>query len=145
MARKSGSERRKRGKVRTMRFSPAEDAAIEKMSRAAGYSFSGLVRHALFENAPPPTRPHPGVDEQALARLFPMLAAIKAEAGKHGSNINQIARQINIAGPDAGIPRVAERLDEAIDLITTFYERDVAEIRLGIMKALGFERGEPED
>lgn len=146
MARRSGTETRKRMKLRTIRFSADEDAAIAQMATASGYSFAELVRHALFSSPPPrPVRRH-HIHDQAVARLMGQLAKLKAEAGKHGSNLNQIAHHLNAGRP---LQAVEGALDDALEAVTTFYERDMAEFRLACMQALGFDLGhedlEPED
>ncbi len=89
MAGRSGSETRKRARLRTLRFTADEDAAIAQMAEAAGCSFAELVRHALFNAPPPRAARRPLVQDQAIARLMGELARLKAEAGKHGSNLNQ--------------------------------------------------------
>lgn len=138
MARRSGTETRKRMKLRTMRFTAEEDAAIAQMANASGYSFAELVRNALFSSPPPrPVRRH-HVNDQAVARLMGELAKVKAEAGKHGSNLNQIAHYLNAGRP---LSRLDQGLEDALEAVTTFYERDMAELRIACMQALGFELG----
>ncbi len=138
MAKKSGTETRKRQKLRTMRFTPEEDAAISRMASDAGYSFSELVRHALFNVPPPRAVRRPRAQDQAIARLMGELARLKAEAGKHGSNLNQIAHYLNSGRP---VGRLEGSLEDALDAVTTFYEREMGELRLACMQALGFELG----
>lgn len=149
MAKRSGTEIRKKTKPRSVRFSPTEDAAIEQMAQASGYSFAALVRRALFEVEPPRTRPHTNTNEAALTRLYPLLTGIKAEAGKLGSNVNQLAHHVNAlaitAGSDHAVTRLASSIETAMQEIDDFYTRDIAEFRLLFMKAMGYERGEPED
>lgn len=144
MARRSGTETRRRLKLRTMRFSPEEDAAITQMAAASGYSFAELVRHALLTTPPPRAARRHIVQDQNIARLMGELARIKAEAGKHGSNLNQIAHYLNAGRP---LSRLQNSLEDALDAVTTFYERDMAEVRLACMQALGFElrHDEPDE
>lgn len=142
MAKRSGTETRKRMKLRTMRFSAAEDEAIAKMASASGCSFAELVRHALFTAPPPRAARRHRADDQAVARLMGELAKLKAEAGKHGSNLNQIAHYLNAGRP---LSRIEKGLEDALDAVTTFYERDMAELRLACMQALGFELGRDDD
>jgi hypothetical protein len=142
MARRSGTESRQRQKARTIRFSAAEDAAVAQMATASGYSFSELVRHALFSTPPPRPVRRQHVNDQAIARLMGELAALKAEAGKHGSNLNQIAHHLNAGRP---VSRIERGLEDALDAVTTFYEREMAELRLACMQALGFELGRHDD
>jgi hypothetical protein len=136
MAKRSGSEIRRRTKPRNVRFTPEEDAAISAMAKASGYSFAELVRHALFD-APAPKAIHRRLaDEQAIARVLAELARLKAEAGKHGSNLNQIAHHLNAGRP---VARLENLLEDALDAVTTFYERDMAELRLAVLQAVGLE------
>lgn len=133
---RSGSEKRRRTKPRNVRFTPEEDAAIDQMAAASGYSFAELVRHALFSTPPPRPSRRPRTEEEAIARLMTELARLKAEAGKHGSNLNQIAHHLNAGRP---LYRIETSLVEALDAVTMFYERDMAELRLLLMRALGLE------
>lgn len=148
MARKSGSENRRRNSPLSVRFDDTEKAAIKQMANACGYSVAGYVRYQLFQQEPPRMRPHPHVDHQALTRLYPLLTGLKAEAGKHGSNVNQVAHHVNALaisnGPEA-VLRLSNSIETTLEEIQTFYERDIAEMRLLWMKAMGYERGEPED
>ena len=116
------------------------------MAKASGYTFAELVRHALFD-APAPKATHRRLaDDQAIARVLAEIARLKAEAGKHGSNLNQIAHHLNAGRP---ADRLGNLLEDALDAVTTFYERDTAEFRLVLLQALGLElhhderRGEP--
>lgn len=144
MAGRSGSETRKRLRLRTLRFTADEDAAIAQMAAASGCSFAELVRHALFNAPPPRAARRPLVQDQAVARLMGELARLKAEAGKHGSNLNQIAHHLNAGRP---LSQIEHGLEDALEAVTTFYERDMAELRLACMQALGFEldHDEPDE
>ena len=88
MSPRSGSEKRQRTTIVTMRISPQEAVAIRQLAQKHGETVSGLMRSALLHNRPRVPR----VDLQALARLLGQL-------GKIGSNINQIAYHLNAGRP----------------------------------------------
>jgi hypothetical protein len=121
--RSSGSEKRKRARPRSIRFTPEEDSRIAEMEAATGLAFAALVRHALF-NTPPPRQSHrASIRHEAPARLL-------AELGKIGGNINQIAHHLNAGRP---LYRVQNNIDAAL--------RDLAELRMACLQALGQEPG----
>ncbi len=117
--RRSGSEKRKRGKPRSIRFTPEEDQRIAEMEKTTSLPFASLVRHALFNEAPPRGTRRPSVDDQKLAHALGRL-------GKVGGNVNQLARQANIGNYRADDINMAMR--------------DLAELRTMFLEALGFER-----
>ena len=76
----------------------ADDAAA-----AAGVSLNGWVRSQLFGSPGPRSqRAKPGPDMVLLSRLL-------GQHGKAGSNLNQIARQLN-SGGDVEPPELAEAI-----------------------------------
>jgi hypothetical protein len=117
MTRRSGSEKRQRNLIFTVRFTPQEAAAVRQKARTQGQSIAALVRTSLLHFRPRPSR----TDQQAVARLL-------AQLGKIGSNINQIAYHLNAGRPG---DRVDGSLEEAL--------RDLAELRLVCLQALGKE------
>jgi len=125
---RSGSEKRQRGLRLTVRFSQQEAAAIRQIAERNGQSVGALLRATLLK-IPPPARSvrKPTVEVQAVARLL-------GELGKIGSNINQIAKEVNI-----GRRLREDSLEMAL--------RDLAELRLACLQALGREphRGPPEE
>ena len=64
--------------------------------------FAELVRHQLFDNPPPRALHRCIADDQAIARVLAEVARLKAEAGEHGSNLNQIANHLNAGRPAHG-------------------------------------------
>jgi Mobilization protein NikA len=120
-AARSGSERRKRSRVLTLRVSPQEAQAIEEMAASTGLTLSALLRNALLKTPPPRASRRLRGDQQTAARV---LAAL----GKIGSNVNQLARQANMGREDLDI----EELRMAL--------RDLAELRHACLQALGYER-----
>jgi hypothetical protein len=117
MARRSGSEKRQRTTIITMRINPQEATTIRQIAQSRGESVSALMRSALLHNRPRASR----VEVQAIARLLGQL-------GKIGSNINQIAYHLNAGRPG---DRVEGSLEEAL--------RDLSELRLVCLQALGKE------
>ena len=88
MARRSGSEKRQRTTIVTMRINPQEAAAIRRIAERRGESVSALMRSALLHSRLRPSR----IEVKAVARLLGQL-------GKIGSNINQIAYHLNAGRP----------------------------------------------
>ena len=87
-----------------IRVTPAlRDRAIAD-AEAAGLSLGALVRLRLDGSPGPRSRRNPGPDTVLLARVL-------AELGKSGSNLNQIARQLNI-DETADIPELGDALRE---------------------------------
>jgi Bacterial mobilisation protein (MobC) len=117
MASRSGSEKRKRTRILSMRFNDEEAAAIFRMAQSRGQSVAALVRSNVLGVRSRPSR----VDLQAVARLLGQL-------GKIGSNINQIAYHLNAGRPG---DRVEGSLEEAL--------RDLSELRIVCLQALGKE------
>ena len=107
MSPRSGSEKRQRTTIVTMRISPQEAATIRQLAQSRGETVSAMMRSALLHNRPRLTR----IDLQAVARLLGQL-------GKIGSNINQIAYHLNAGRPG---DRVEGRLGDAL--------RDLSELR----------------
>ncbi len=120
---RSGSNKRQRTRVLKARFNEAEAASIQKMAESSGLSVAAMLRTALFNAPPPPSRRRPSINHQAVVRLMGQL-------GKIGSNINQLAKHAN-AGRD--MDRMSDSIEYAL--------RDLAEMRFEIMRALGVERG----
>jgi hypothetical protein len=117
MARRSGSEKRQRTTIVTMRINPQEAAAIRQIAQRRGESVSALMRSALLQSRLRPSR----IDLQAVGRLLGQL-------GKIGSNINQIAYHLNAGRPG---DRVEGSLEDAL--------RDLSELRIVCLQALGKE------
>ena len=125
MARRSGSEKRQRTNIITMRINPQEAATIRQIAQSRWESVSALMRSALLQSRLRPSR----IDLQAVGRLLGQL-------GKIGSNINQIAYHLNAGRPG---DRVEGSLEDAL--------RDLSELRIVCLQALGKEpqRGKAVD
>lgn len=118
MTRPSGSDKRRRSHMYSVRFSREEAARAEALAEHAGLSVAALIRRALFGTEPPRAARRPTVNHQAVARLL-------AQLGKIGSNLNQLARQAHTGR----FP--TDSLEEAL--------RELAELRLACLQALGRE------
>ena len=121
--RRSGSEKRRRGRPRSIRFTPEEDDRIVAMEKATRLPFAALVRHALFNTPPPRGSRRASVDDQKLAQAL-------AQLGKVGGNVNQLAKQANIGN---------YRQDDIKMAL-----RDLSELRTVFLEALGQERPGPD-
>lgn len=117
MASRSGTEKRQRSRTFTMRLSPQEAAIIRNRAAGTGHSAAALVRSALLHMR----LPHSRIDRQHVGRVL-------GELGKIGSNVNQIAYHLNAGRPP-------ERVYNALELAL----RDLAELRLACLQAIGME------
>jgi hypothetical protein len=114
MGRRSGSEKRQRTRILTVRLTPQEVATVRQKAEAHGQSVGALLRANLLHVRLRPSR----IDQQVAARLLGQL-------GKIGSNINQLAKHAN-----------AGRYQESsIELAL----RDLGELRIVCLQALGQE------
>lgn len=118
MARRSGSETRRRTKIYSLRLDPAEQERATAIRDHAGLPLSALIRRALFETPLPRAARRPTVNHKAVAQLL-------AELGKIGSNLNQLAKHANAGRYQA----------DSIELAL----RDLMELRTACMEALGRE------
>jgi hypothetical protein len=116
-SKKSGSETRQRNKVLQVRLTDAEFAEIEAMADRAELTPASYARLILLDTPAPRAKRRPAVDTMQVAKLL-------GEIGKVGSNINQIAHQMN-----AGVATSSNATNSAL--------ADVAEIRKACMEALG--------
>jgi hypothetical protein len=120
---RTGTETRQRAYPRSIRFNAEEHERIQAMEQRSGLNFAALVRHALFNVPPPRASRRPSVELKAAARV---LAAL----GKIGSNVNQLAHYAHLGKFHS------EEIDMAL--------RDLAELRIACLKALGQEPDDPE-
>ncbi len=132
MSGQRGTEKRKQTVIIQCRVEPADKATLEARAKAAGMSLSQMVRASLLGYRPP----RPKVDREAIGRLRNDLAAVRAELGKSGSNLNQIAYHLNAGRPgDIQQGAIGAALAEHEQAIRT-----LEELRLVILQSLGFER-----
>jgi hypothetical protein len=90
-ARRSGSERRRRGTPVSVRCLPEERAALEEKAREAGLSLASFLRACGLGAPGPRAKRSPPVNAEALGRAT-------AALGKVGANLNQIAHVLNAGG-----------------------------------------------
>ena len=83
------SEARQRAARVTVRFLPDEHAELEARAAAAGLSPSAFLRACALGDAGPRARRSPTVERSLAAQAI-------AELNKAGSNLNQIARAVNM-------------------------------------------------
>jgi len=83
------SEARQRAARVTVRFLPDEHAELEARAAAAGLSPSAYLRACALGDAGPRARRSPTVERSLAAQAI-------AELNKAGSNLNQIARAVNM-------------------------------------------------
>lgn len=114
----------KRASPFSVRLSDAERAELVRRANEAGLSIGGYWKSAVFNTPPPRKSIRHSMDHIEVAKLLPQL-------GKIGSNVNQLARQINTEG-NVSLPELIRALD------------DIATMRAAIMSALGYhESGDP--
>jgi hypothetical protein len=95
-----------------------------------------LFRAAVLGYTPPRT-----ADRDVMVKLLAQLAALRAEMGKIGSNLNQVAFHLNAGRP-------GDRIDGSLSSALQEYEnaiRTLDELRLVNMQAMGQERGPKPD
>ena len=94
------SEKRRAGERVTFRLQPGERTQVEAHADAAQQSLGAYIRSRVLAKPITRGRRRPSVD-------YAMLSALLAELNKIGSNINQIARHMNMGNlPD--VPEVRE-------------------------------------
>jgi hypothetical protein len=130
MARRSGSEKRQRTTIVTMRINPQEAAAIRRIAQTRGESVSAIMRNALLRSRTRASR----IDLHALAQLRTALGSLTGAVNKIGSNFNQFAREAN-RGREPRVDSFVAEWDE----FKTMFDRDMAELRIVCLEALGKE------
>jgi hypothetical protein len=130
MARRSGSEKRQRTSIVTMRINPEEAAAIRRIAQRRGESVSSIMRNALLRSRTRASR----LDLQGLAKVRTALGALTGAVNKIGSNFNQFAREVN-RGREPRVDSFVAEWDE----FKAMFERDMAELRIVCLEALGKE------
>ena len=115
----SGSEKRIRDRVLTIRLSVEERNAIDEAAERAGLVTGSYARQALLGAPAPRQVRRPVVERRELARLL-------GELGKIGSNLNQLAKDSN-----SGVMVYEGEIDAA--------NRALVEMRDAVLRALGRE------
>jgi hypothetical protein len=106
-----------RVRIRTLRFSPEEDAAVNESASQAGLSFGAFLRALALGSAGPRAVKRPHAERELLGRI---LGAI----GKLGSNVNQTAKWSN----------TAQASPSALELARM--REDIAAMQAAVLKAL---------
>ncbi len=146
--RSSGSEKRQATTQLSMRFTPAQHAALAKLAEERGQSLPALLLNALL-SIPPPRARRPRVDDDLMRQFFTEIArardALKpheAELGKSGSNLNQIAHVLNTdRAPESVMNILESTLEEHFEVLQHLDQaiRDLLELRTAGMNAMGLE------
>ena len=122
--------KRKREQVLTIRADDAERAELEERASKAGLTLGAYLRACGLGDAGPRARLRPPVERALLART-------NAEINRVGSNLNQIARTLNIAAlEEAGLAEQVADLDRLIAVALAELSAALAAIR----GALGHDR-----
>jgi len=110
----SGTEKRIRDRILTVRLSEDERAAIDEAADRAGLVVGSYARQTLLGAPAPRQVRRPPVERRELARLL-------GELGKIGGNLNQLAKAANTGTVVYGgeIDAVLGRLVEVRDAILT--------------------------
>lgn len=116
LVRRSGSEKRQRGKGAVLvRLLPTERAEVETKAARAGLSLAAYGRAAMLDG-------DPGIRAQRAPTLnAEAIAQATAALNKVGSNLNQIARVLN-AGQAAGRTDAEQTLAEVREILALFRE-----------------------
>jgi hypothetical protein len=130
MARRSGSEKRQRTSIVTMRINPEEAAAIRRIAQRRGESVSSIMRNALLRSRTRASR----LDLEGVAKVRTALGALTGAVNKIGSNFNQFAREVN-RGREPRVDSFVAEWDE----FKAMFDRDMAELRIVCLEALGKE------
>lgn len=85
---RSGSEKRQRAGLLSVRLSPDERAQLDAAASAAGLSRGSFIRWQLTQGQAPRSVRRPPAELEELRQLLGQL-------GKIGSNLNQVAHKLN--------------------------------------------------
>lgn len=117
----SGTEKRIRNQILTIRLSEGERAAIDAAAERAGLVTGSYAREVLLGAPAPRQVRRPPVERKELVRLL-------GELGKIGGNLNQLARAAN-----AGLVVYGGEIERSLS--------DLQDVRDAILAALGREAG----
>ncbi len=112
-----------RSELLQVRMTPSEMAQLRDHAARGGLGVSAHARQVLVQAPPPRRRPTPSLETDLLAQTL-------RELGKLGSNVNQIARRLNM---DMAVPP-----REVIEAMTA-----VLEVRSAVLQALGIDEERP--
>ncbi len=113
----SGTNKRIRDRILTVRLSAEERAAIDEAAERVGLAVGSYARQTLLGAPAPRQVRRPPVERKELARIL-------GEMGHIGGNLNQIAKAVN-----TGVVVYEGEIDAALG--------GLSEVRAAILKALG--------
>ena len=113
--RRSGTENRKRSTPVTSRYDDDELRALDEAASRTGLTRAGYQRTQSLSVSKTRSTRRPPVEKEQLARIL-------GQIGKAGSNLNQIARAVNMS------QAVAEFPDEELTLTLAELRRAAREI-----------------
>ena len=113
------SEQRQRTGQVNVRFTPDELARLDALAAKARLRRGTFLRQQALGDAGPRAQRQPSANQQLLGQVL-------AQAGKIGSNVNQLAHRANMDG--FGAIRKAE-MDQVIS--------EISDLRAALMEALG--------
>ena len=113
----SGTEKRVRDRILTVRLSAEEREAVDQAAERAGLVTGSYARQVLLGAPAPRQVRRPPVERRELVRLL-------GELGKIGGNLNQLAKAVN-----TGVVVYESEIDAAL--------AGVMQARDAILKALG--------
>lgn len=87
----SGTNKRQRGRTKTVRFTQEELTTVETLSSRSGLAVGAFLRAAALGDSGPRAQRRPPVDHQALRQIL-------GHCGRIGNNLNQIAKHLNAGG-----------------------------------------------
>lgn len=102
--RKSGSENRQRSRIIGFRADPVERAEIEDAAERAGLTVGSYVRAMVLKKVRTAPTVKPSFDKVLLTKIL-------GDLGKVGSNLNQIARNLN-EGALVSLGRIGRAIDD---------------------------------
>ena len=147
---RSGSQKRKTTARIAINCTPAQKEAIVKKARAFDQSPSAICLNMLLDAPLPRRQRQPTFNDKALsaytagtAKVADEWRAVRAELGKPGSNLNQVAYMLN-AGTDPG--RISNIVKSAIEDFSALIAKldralddDLKELRTLAMEVWGLE------
>lgn len=116
----SGTDKRRRAHAVSIRLDGPEREELRHRARRAGITVGAYVRYQVLDKPPPRQSSRPAVEVQVLARLVGQL-------GKIGSNLNQIAHQMNASG----------RVEELDVMYVQSMATDLTVLRSAALRAMG--------
>jgi len=126
MARPHKDTRDQRSFMLRTRLTESEKSRLDALAKEAGFTTSDYVRKLVLGNIP--TRNVPNPDRELLLKLL-------AELHKLGSNVNQIARALNVSlkkGQPFDVPEhVLTSALYGVDTVTRFIQTTLKDGRKG--------------